>query len=65
MEENMKKFRPTPATQTPGLIEDGWTGDSLEICQVVYPSTVLRCVENFMPATLIIVRTRLVTKETC
>jgi hypothetical protein len=41
MEENVENFRPTPATQPPGLIEGGCTGDFLEIRQVVYPSTVL------------------------
>jgi hypothetical protein len=41
MEENVEKFRPTPATQTPGLIEGGCTGDFSEICQVVRPSNVL------------------------
>jgi hypothetical protein len=41
MEENVEKLRPIPATQTPGLIEGGCTGDFLEIRQVVSPSTVL------------------------
>jgi hypothetical protein len=41
MEENVEKLRPIPATQTPGLIEGGCTGDFVEIRQVVYPSTVL------------------------